>query len=178
MSSSLDILSKNLEKIRFVELSKYFPKEHLNLITKKLAYPYEFMDCLKKFQETQLPPIEKLYSSLNNEHVNKEDYENAQKIWNTLKIKNMQEFTNLYIIVDVLLLADVMESFRDVALQNYKLDPAWYFTTPGFAWDAMLQMTKQSLELLTDYNKVLFIEKGIRGGLPQCSNTYAKANNK
>ena len=71
-----------------------------------------------------------------------------------------------------------MKNFRTVALQNYKLDPAWYFTTPGFAWDAMLKMAKHSLELLTDYDKALFIEKGIRGGLSQCSNRHAKANNK
>jgi hypothetical protein len=95
MASSLDNLSKNLEKHQFVESSKYFPKEHLNLITRKLAYPYEFMDCLEKYQETQLPPIEMFYSSLNNEHVNENDYENAQQTWNKLKI-NMREFTNQY----------------------------------------------------------------------------------
>jgi hypothetical protein len=54
-----------------------------------------------------------------------------------------------------------MENFRDISLKTYKLDPARYFTTPGFAWDAILKMTKQKLEFLTDYDKVLFIEKEI-----------------
>jgi hypothetical protein len=64
LSSSLDKLSKNLEKDQFKELAKFFPKEHLDLLTRKLAYPYEHMDFLEKFHETQLPPIEKFYSSL------------------------------------------------------------------------------------------------------------------
>ena len=135
MASSTDKLSKNLEKEQFVETIKHFPRKHLDLITRKLTYQYEYMDCLEKYQETQLPPIESFYSSLNNEHVNEEEYKNAQQIWNKFQIRNMQEFTDLYNKVDVLLLTHIMESFRNVALQNYKLDPAWYFTTPGFSWD-------------------------------------------
>jgi len=43
-----------------------------------------------------------------------------------------------------------MENFRETSLKIYKLDPVWYYTTPGFAWDCMLKTTKQKLELLTD----------------------------
>jgi hypothetical protein len=66
----------------------------------------------------------------------------------------------------------------DISLKTYKLDPVWYFTTPGFAWYCMLKMTKQTLELLTDYDVVLMIENRIRGGTSQCSNRHAKAKNK
>ena len=71
LSSALDKLAKNLGKDQFEELSKYFPKEHLNLITKNLAYTYEYVDSPEKFKETCLPPIEKFYSSLNKENVTK-----------------------------------------------------------------------------------------------------------
>jgi len=71
-----------------------------------------------------------------------------------------------------------MENLIDISLKTYKLDPAWYFMTPGFAWNCMLKMTKQRLELLTDCDMILMIENGIRGGISQCSNRHAIANKK
>jgi len=152
LSSSLDKLTKNLGKDQFKELSKYFPKEHLNLITRKLAYPYEYMDSPEKFKETCLPPIEKFYSSLNKENVNDFSltFTKMRKKSGT-NLTYLLEFTQLYNKIAVFLLADIMENFRDISLKTYKLDPAWYFTSPGFAWDCMLKMTKQTLEL-TDYD--------------------------
>ena len=77
----------------------------------------------------------------------------------------------------VLILADVFESFRKVCLDNYKLDQAWYYTSPGLSWDAMLKLKKMELELLTDPNMYLMIEKGIRGGVSMISTRYSKAKN-
>ena len=178
LSSSLDNLSRNLEKDQFKELAKFFPKEHLDLLIKKLAYPYEYTDCSEKYQETQLPPIELFYSSLNYENICKNKYKTAQEIWDKFNVKNLQEFTSIYNKVDILLLADVMENFKNISLQTCKLNPAWYSTTPGFAWDTMLEMTQQKLKLIADYDKILMIERGIRGGISQCSNRYAQPNNK
>ena len=75
----------------------------------------------------------------------------------------MSGYHDLYLESDVLLLADVYENFRNVCLKNYKLDPAWYYTSPGIAWDAALKMTGVELELLTDPDMLLMIEKGVRG---------------
>ena len=119
LSSSVK-LSKNLEKNQLKELAKYFPREYLDLITKKLAYPYKYMDSPEKFYETQLPFIEKFYSSLNNENVIEEGYYDAQEIWNKFKIQNLQEFTNLYNKIDIILLSDIMENFRNISLKTYK----------------------------------------------------------
>jgi len=77
-------------------------------------------------------------------------------------------------------LADVFEHFRDCCIKNNELDPAWYYTAPGLAWDAALKITGVNLELLSDPDMLLMVERGIRGirgGTSMISNRYGKANN-
>ena len=76
------------------------------------------------------------------------------------------------------LLTDVFENFRKTCLQYYSLDPCHYFSAPGLSWDALLRMTRIGLELITDIDQQLFIEKGMRGGISNITHRYAKANNK
>ena len=84
----------------------------------------------------------------------------------------MGEYHDLYLKSDILLLTDVFENFRKTCLSHYKLDPAHYLTSPGLAWDAMLKMTKIGLELITDVDQQLFIEKRYaRRNLLYCSST-------
>ena len=147
-------------------------------MTRKGIYPYDYMNGIEKFSETQLPPKEAFYSMLNDCGVSDEDYEHAQRIWKEFEIKNLGEYHDLYLKSDVLLLADVFEEFRNICLENYSLDPAWYYTSPGLSWDALLKHSKINLELLTDPDKLLLFEKGIRGGISMISNRYGKANNK
>ena len=90
----------------------------------------------------------------------------------------MGEYHDLYLKTDVLLLTDVLENFRKTCLTYYKLDPLHYLTSPGLAWDAMLKMTKIKLELITDIDMYLFIERGLRGGISYIAHRHAEANNK
>ena len=85
--------------------------------------------------------------------------------------------TSAIITIYVLLLADVFENFRNVCLDKYGLDPAHYYSSPGLSWDALLKKTGVELELLTDLDMHLFIERGIRGGISMSSKRSAKANN-
>ena len=135
------------------------------------------MDSLKRLDETQLPPKESFYSRLTGEDISDADYEHAQTVWKEFDMKTLRDYHNLYNQSDVLLLADVFESFRDVCLENYELDPAWYYTAPGLSWDAMLKKTDVRLELLSDPDMILMFEKCIRGGISMISNRYGKANN-
>ena len=75
-------------------------------------------------------------------------------------------------------LVDVFEKFIDTHLKYYGLDPCNYFSCPGLSWDAMLKMTDIKLEKISDINKYLFIEKGLRGGVSYFAKRYTKANNK
>ena len=90
----------------------------------------------------------------------------------------MGDYHDLYLMSDILLLADVFENFRKTCIEYYKLDPCHYFTAPGLSWDAMLKMTDIKLELMTDIDMFQFIEKGMRGGISYIANRYGKANNK
>ena len=146
-------------------------------MTRKGVYPYEFMDGFEKF-EKRLPKQTSFFSRLNQEKVSDEDFAHAQRVWKEFGCKNMGDFHDLYLLSDVLLLADVLESFRKLCEKHYELDPAHFFTTPGLAWDAMLKMTEIELELLGDVDQLLMIEKGIRGGNSNVFKRFAKANKK
>ena len=147
------------------------------LLLRKGVYPYEYMSSWNRFEETCLPPREVYYSKLTDETITEEDYQHAQKVWKIFKCQTMGDYHDLYLRTDVLLLADVFETFRKTCMVQYGLDPAHYYTSPGLSWDALLKKTGICLELLTDYDMHLFIEKGLRGGISMVSKRYAKANN-
>ena len=92
------------------------------------------MYSFEKFNH-QLPPKEAFYSQLNETEISEEDFQHAQKVWKEFEMKTMQEFHDLYLKTDTLLLADVFENFRKPCLETYGLDPCWYLTAPSFAWD-------------------------------------------
>ena len=101
-----------------------------------------------------------------------------RKFGRPFNIKTMGEYHDLYLVSDVLLLADILENFRKTCMQYYKLDPCHYFTSPGLSWDVMLKMTNIKLELMTDIDTFKFIEKGMHGGISYIANRYGNANNK
>ena len=136
------------------------------------------MDNWEKFDVTTIPPKEAFYSKLNLKGISDADYEHAQKVWEVFEIKNHGEYHDLYAQSETLLLADVFENFRNMYLEIYELDPVYFVSAPGLAWQACLKNTKVKLELLTDYDMLLMIEKGIRGGIWKATHRYAKAKNK
>ena len=178
MLSSLGALVNNLPKNGFKNISKYYTPEEVELIKQKGFYPYEYIDTEEKFNDTKLPLREAFYSKLSGKGITEKNYKHACNVWNTFKMKTFKDYHKLYNETDVLLLADVFENFRNLCLKNYGLDPVYYYTVPGLAWDACLKMTNINLELLSDPNMLLMFEKGIRGGISMISNRYGEANNK
>ena len=177
MASSLEGLVGNLGLEKLKETRKEFG-ERVELLSRKGIYPYDYMNGIKKFSEETLPAKEEFFSKLNDCGISDEDFDHAQRIWKEFGMKNLGEYHDLYLKSDVLLLADVFEEFRNVCLENYSLDPAWYYTSPGLSWDALLKHSGVKLKLLTDPDILLLFEKGIRGGVSMILNRYGKANNK
>ena len=74
------------------------------------------------------------------------------------------------------MLADVFDNFRNMCLEIYEPEPARDFNLAGLSWQAALKKTKAKLDLLTDIDMLLMVEKGIRGGICHAIHQYAKAN--
>ena len=110
--------------------------------------------------------------------VSEDNYQHARRVWKEFGICNLGEYHDLYLQMDVVLLENVFEKLRDTSLKHYGLDPAHFYTLPGFAWKACLKSTRVRLELLTNPNMLLMFERGIRGGITQEVHKHASVNNK
>ncbi|XP_066585413.1 uncharacterized protein [Prorops nasuta] len=163
LNSSLEKLANYLDQNNFTCLKSEFQDVSLNafnLLTRKGIFPYDYVKDLNVLNEPKLPF--------------QNDYTHALKVLNTFNIQNIGEYFDLYIKTDVLMLADIFENFRKSCINNYRLDSVPYFILPSYTWDVMLFYTDIKLQLVTDIDMLTFIEQGIRGGLSQCSNRYAK----
>ena len=160
MSSSLDSLVNNLAKggHEFWGFEKRSLKQK-ELQIRKGVYPYEYMDSWDRFEEKRLPSIDEFYSKLNMSGISEKDYQHSCKVWNEFDLKNMGDYHDLYLETDVILLANVFESFRKVCLDNNGLDPAHFYTAPGLVWKACLKKTGVNLELLRDPDMLLMFER-------------------
>lgn len=132
MNAALSTLVDNLRNSGndFKHPSSEFKKTEL--LTRKDVYPHDYMDDFEKFREKVLPPFETFHSKLNKTNISQRDYEHAKKVWCEYKreCKTLVNYHDLYLKTDVLLLADVFESFRKVCINTYKLDPCQYYTAP------------------------------------------------
>ena len=112
------------------------------------------------------------------EDITDADHRRAKRVYKEFINKNLSDYHDLYVQSDTLLLADVFENFRNICYNTYELDPAHFLSAPGLAWQACLNKIVIKLELLTDADMLLMVEKGIRGRICHAIHRYAKANNK
>ena len=120
INSSLDKLVKNLSDEDFKYLVEEFGSENLELLKQKGAYPYEYMNSFKRFNEEKLPARKYFFSStkkgkigddgkISDGHISFKDYLTCEKIWDKFDIKDMGDYHDHYLKKDVLLLAYVFE---------------------------------------------------------------------
>ena len=177
LQTSLANLVSNLQPDDFINTKEIF-KENVELLTRTGVYPCDYITSIETLSETHLPPKEEFYSKLNDEGLTDSDYQHAINVWNKFQCQTIRDYHDLYLKSDVLLLADVFENFRATCFHHYNLDPAYYYTSPGLAWDACLKEIVQELQLLHDYDMLMMFERDIRGGITHISKRYAEANNK
>ncbi|XP_033223722.1 uncharacterized protein LOC117177247 [Belonocnema kinseyi] len=173
MASSLEKLASYLTEYKIIsEIFSGIESEKVERLTRKGVFPYEYLDSRARLRENQLSPKEKFYSTLNDTSISDEDYKHAKKVWCALSVKTIGEYVRLY------MKTDVFENFREQCLVFYGLDPANYYTAPGYTWDTILKYTGVRLELLPDVDMLLIVENSKKGGVSQCANRYAIAINK
>ena len=177
MNAGLETLASNLPKNKFKNLEERFTGRQLELAKRKGVFPYDWFDSIEKLKHDRLPPIEDFHSMLYEQNITREEYNFALEVWKEFNCQTFKDYLELYNLIDTLLLADIFENFREICFDNYGIDPACYFTSPGLFWDAMLKETKIELELLTDVDMFLFFKRMIRGGISMISTRYAEANN-
>ena len=141
------------------------------------------MDSWERFNEISLHDKEAFYSNLNMEDITDVDHRHAKRVFNEvafkiLNNKNLGNYYDLYVQSDTLLLADVFENVRNMSIEVYQLDLAHFSSAPGLAWQAFLKKTAVKIEMLTNPDMLLIVEKGIRGRMSHATHRGAKANNK
>ena len=106
------------------------------------------------------------------------DYRHRKTVFEYLIDKNFGDYHDWYVQSDTLLLEDVFENFRNMCIKVYELDHAHFLSAPGLTWQACLKKTEVKLEMFTNVDMLLMVEKGIREGICHAIYRYAKANNK
>jgi hypothetical protein len=204
MGSSLDDLTDNLRKsgtnlfFNTQEVMKklllqrgvlYTPELEV-LLMKKGQFPYEYFDGPDKLLETTLPPITAFFNTLKNEICTPEKYAHAQKVWQGTNCLSFRDYHDVYLLLDVCLLADVFENFRSLCFKEDKLEPLHYISLPGYTFDSALMFSKLpdnpnpthglpfEIELFKKGQEDMyqFAEASIRGGISMTPGRYAKAN--
>ena len=122
MASSIEKLAKNLKTHQFKHLNEFIKDQELiendddtfKILSSKGIFPYEFIDDIEKLNYDKILEKDKFYNCLTNENISDDDYKHYIKVWNKLKVKTLGNYSDLYNIQDVLLLADIFENFRSV----------------------------------------------------------------
>ena len=147
------------------------------LLLRKGVFCYDYLDSEAKLHQRMLPAKQLFFDKLKAKSISTDDYKHAKKVWHVFKCKTLQDYMEVYLKTDVLLLADIFEAFRSMCFQYYGLDVTSYITLPQYSYDALFKMTGAKLEPFYDIDMVNFIYKGVRGGVSCIFKRHAVANN-
>ena len=132
------------------------------------------MDCETKFEKLVR---RRLIVFIKDQGISQDEYDRACQLFDCMDLRNLGEWSDLYLKTDVLLLCSVFKYFRDVTMDEFQLDPVYFYSSPGLSWAAMLKMIKVELQLLTDIDMLHFVRRGQRGGISFIGHRHVLANN-
>ena len=163
---------KNTFKFSDNDISRFI------LLLRKGVYPHEYMDEWEKFNETTSPEKEEFYSNLTMEdntdaddtHVRRSCKDIETKTWENIMICILRVIHYFWLMFS--------KTSEKMCLKTYELDPVKFLSVTGLAWQAAFKKTQVKLELLTNTNMLLMVEKGIRREICLTTHQYAKANNR
>ena len=166
LASSLATLANNLESLPITQtMKRNYPNVNDNLLKQKGVFPYNYFSSLSILNETALPSRDKFKNDLTGEECTESDYVHAQQAWNDFNCQTFRDFMIAYLKLDVYLLGDVFETFRNKALEEDQLDPVHFVTLPHMSYQSAFKMTKTQIHLLQDFEMFNLFERGIRGGM-------------
>ena len=187
LQSGIDNLSKTLKDDQYNIMKRELNNEELfedlkyhenNKRSFKGIFPYDYFDSFDKLDLKEFPDKKEFYSILYQKDISDKEYEHGKKIFNKY-CKTFKDYLMIYQKLDVLILADVFENFRELCLKYYEIDPAYCYSAPGLSWNAGLKYTEIELDLLTDKDMLDMFKGGIRGGFSGVlGRRYVEANNK
>ena len=180
LPSSLATLTEVMKKAKkpLVHTNNCFSDEYQREhVTRKGIFPYEFLDNVSKLNMTSLPPKEEFYDNLRECEVSEEDYQHAQNVWRIFNCKTLRDYLEIYLSLDVTLLADVFENYRTFFFTKFGLDASRYVSLPSLSYDSMMKFTKCKMEYIHNPQMYSLIKRSIRGGVAMIPHRHARANN-
>lgn len=183
LSHSLANLTQNLTNdnhpfsiLKTFMTSQGYNNDTISRLTRKNSFPYEYVDDLTKLKLNSLPPINEFYSNITEETITQEEYLFACKLFSDSGCKTLCDYMMLYLMTDVLLLAEIFQNFRTMIYDSYSLDPAAMLSSPGLSIQSFLYSSKAKLGLIKDVEVYTLFEDNVRGGLVSTVEGYSKFN--
>ena len=175
IKGSLAKLSDKLLDENKIVTKIHFP-DSFDLLRTKISFPYEYLTKDNLFDK-ELPSIDKFYSSLKLKNISKEDYEKTLEIYKKLKCRNIKEFLEIYLKLDVCLQSDILNTFRKIIFDKFEIDCTKYITSCSLSLDLMLKYTKVNIELFKDITIFDYVNSSIMGGICIASKDIADNDN-
>lgn len=160
----------------FKERYSYLPDENFEMLTRKLPFPYDYLDSFARLEETSIPTKSSFDNKLTGESITDDDYLFVQHLWHVFQLKNLKDLTILYNEIDTLLLCDIFTEYRTFCYNLYSLEAARFITAPSLAWAAAIKLSNSKLEIPDDMKMHKMIDSGLRGGISLVRHPFTRAN--